>query len=236
MYKVLFLLLLMSSLANSEQKQLKVAVVDTGLDLTDIRFKDVLCKEGHKDFTHTGLDDNHGHGTHIAGLIKQFAAKANYCLVILKYFDVADQDNALENELTAFQEAINLKVDVVNFSGGGPAYSEKEFKLILAHPEIKFIVSAGNNGKNLDLIENNYYPASHFLPNIIVVGNLWLNGSMEPSSNYGKKLVWEIGYNVLSSLPKECFLGYCKYREGRLTGTSMSTAIHTGKYIHENSR
>ena len=48
---------------------LRVAVIDTGLDLSDKRFSSRLCKEGHEDFTHTTIEDKSGHGTHVVGLI-----------------------------------------------------------------------------------------------------------------------------------------------------------------------
>ena len=62
------------SLANAQQKSktLVVAVIDTGIDAQAFN-RHVLCKTGHKDFTGTGIQDRHGHGTHISGLIDQYA-------------------------------------------------------------------------------------------------------------------------------------------------------------------
>ena len=106
----------------SEKRPLKIAVVDTGLDRNDPRFSKVLCKMGHRNFADGSNDtrDTHGHGTHIVGLIKQYAGESGYCLVILKFYDEnAKGDKNLENSIEAFKWASQIGVDRINFSGRG---------------------------------------------------------------------------------------------------------------------
>lgn len=229
--------------AKSDQsKKIVVAVLDTGIDPA-LKQSNMLCDKGHKDFTDTGLDDHHGHGTHVSGLIHQYALnliltnnstqkdiekffnmKTNYCQVILKYYDPKNK-NSGDTELAALKYAIKLKVDIINISGGGLTYVEEEKTLIKKALDmgIKVVVAAGNESNNLDVVP--YYPAS-LDSRLIVVGNLNSYNLRATTSNYGTKVnSWEHGVDVLSLLPNGAF--------GKLTGTSQATAIKTGKIINK---
>lgn len=197
---------------------LRVAVLDTGLNLQDARFKDVLCDSGHTSVVKESIHDYNGHGTHVAGLIKEYAGVESigkYCLVIIKYYSI-------QNE-AEFQKGLEIssKYDIVNISGGGEDPSFLEFVTIFMDNDTRYIIAAGNNGQNLTT--SGYYPASYNLDNMIVVGGLDHLGQRYKKSNYGLDgMVWELGEEVLSTSP---------WGEKRMTGTSMATAIHTGKYI-----
>ncbi len=219
-------------------KPVIVAVIDTGFDFestwSDVTYlkKPRVCKYGHKDFTGLGLKDSHGHGTHIAGLIAQYADKANYCLVILKYYHTEkDQFDHLRNSVLAFQRAIDLKVSVINYSGGGIEKSEIECLLMkkALNMGIVVIAAAGNEGS--DINKKPYYPAMCD-SRIITVGNLENNGMYAKSSNYSnsveleaKGMVYEKGVRVLSTLPNNS--------DGLMTGTSQAAAIRTGKIVND---
>ena len=223
-----------------EAKSLVVAVIDTGFDKKLMKSK-FLCPSGHKDFTGTGLYDNHGHGTHVSTLIHQYvtdiklttdssnedihnllSSNTNYCQVILKFYDPKDT-NSMTSELKAFLYAIDLKVDIINFSGGGQTPSQQEFAIIKKALDagIKVVVAAGNEGSN---IENKpYYPAV-IDSRLIVVGNKTALGKIAPTSNFGDKVnAWEVGTDVVSLLPDN--------RIGLMSGTSQATAIKTGKIL-----
>ena len=229
-------------------KPIIVAVIDTGI-ASDLKGANFLCKMGHKDFTGTGIEDHHGHGTHISGLIDQYAkdivfkspfkirentntiekllsTKIDYCQVIIKYYDPAAKvDN--NRYVKALQYAINLKVDIINYSGGGTNYvKEEEFLIKKAlRMGIKVVVAAGNEYSNIDKSGKCYYPAC-LDPRLYVVGNLSENLSRTPSSNYGTKVnTWLVGTNKMSLLPD--------HRIGRMTGTSQSAAVKTGMMVHE---
>ena len=208
-------------------KQLRVAVIDSGLDLNDYRLTDHLCNTGHKDFSGEGLVDLNGHGTTIAGLIEEYAGDGNYCLVIYKYLSSTTSDYYNQkNEVAAIAEAVKNNFKLVNISSGGPGFDEKEYDLIRLHPKTVFVVAAGNNGRNLNR-DCYYFPACYLAENEQVIGNLSRDGlTLSPSSNYGRALTAsEIGENVPSMLPGD--------RTGRTSGTSMATAIHMGKLIRE---
>lgn len=201
--------------------ELRVAVIDTGLDITDPRLSTHICKDGNQDFTKTDLKDNIGHGTHVVGLIEQYAKNSNYCLVILKYYNVPGL--TLFNYVTALKEAVAQNVDIVNFSSTGPEPDEEERNLICDNPKITFVVAAGNEG--VDISKEPRWPASYGCSNIITVA-----AKDYRNSNYGPTYlvqVLEKGLNINSTLPNG--------KEGEMTGTSMSTAITTGKLIYEKS-
>lgn len=210
----------------------KIAVVDTGLDINDNRFQEVLCKQGHWDFVTNSMNpvDTDGHGTHVAGIIKKYAQNANYCLIIIKYYDKNNPGyvNSL-NVVKSFQYAAQLGVSIINFSGGGFAYTEQEYKVIEQNPKITFVVAAGNENKDIDKPENYYFPASYKLSNIISVGSLDHNLKKAKTSNYGTTVkAWEIGDKVSST--------YLNGEEWVLSGTSMAAPAHTGKLILQRNK
>ena len=197
-----------------------IAVIDTGFDYT--YKKDVkLCKTGHKSFVPgiESTDDDHGHGTHIAGLIAK-NAKTDYCLMILKYYSpkVRGSNNLLQT-IQAFRWAIDNDVDMINYSGGGlePSETEKELILEALDKNIVIVAAAGNEGS--DFRKQGFYPAMYD-KRIIVVGNLAMKKGKvirAPSSNYGDEVdVQVFGTNVESL-------------NGKMTGTSQATAIVTGR-------
>lgn len=201
----------------------KIAIVDSGLNLKDSRFTH-LCSTGHKDTTNTGIDDVYGHGTHVTGIIQTYAGDKDYCYIIIKYFSVKDSvQQSLKHYLEALHWAIKQHVDVINLSVSGSTYNKIEDNIIKTHPNIKFIIAAGNDSVNLDDETNNIYPASYTYKNVIVVGNVDRDGHISSTSNYGYKVKkWEIGLQY-STVPG----GYYDW----MNGTSMSAAVATGKYI-----
>lgn len=226
--KYLILLLSLFLFPSCEAQQVKVGVVDTGIDIQDPRFKSILCKSGHMDFTHTSLNDTEGHGTAIVSLIAQQAGNSNYCLIIYKYYDpkMSGYLNSIR-ESSAFNMAIEAGVKIINVSAGGPEPTEYEFAAMnrAYEKDIYVVAAAGNHGE--DLAAHPFYPASYDLDNVLAVGNILDNGLINYTSNYGGRIrYYEKGTNVkvacLNPLSKvECFM----------SGTSMSAALHTGKLI-----
>jgi subtilisin family serine protease len=226
-WAILLILFASSALAKQKNEPLKVAVVDTGLDLTDIRLNGQLCTKGHKDFTGLGIADKNGHGTHVTGIIEKYAGVGNYCILIYKYYGESANGTPIANDdVLGFEEAIKNGAKIINFSGGGSTFNEREYQVISNHPEVTFVVAAGNEGKNIDTPEGRYYPASLLFHNIDVVGNLNKDETQSESSNWSNRSIfWEIGTLVFSTLPN--------HKYGYLSGTSMSAATHTGKLIRK---
>ncbi len=225
MVKWFFLLLLSTSCFATEMRS-RVVVLDTGLSLEDPRFSELLCQDYPGiDFTEEGIKDIHGHGTHVTGIIKQFAKDSQYCLTILKYYSTKQSNkDSLKAIVSSLKFISWLKPKVVNWSGGGETWNDDEYYYIKNTPETTFVVAVGNDNANLDE-HCNYYPACYKLPNIIRIGSLKQDGKIKAdSSNFGNIVnFFEIGENILSTLP----IGY-----GTMSGTSLSNGyIHRKIYL-----
>ncbi len=176
------------------------------------------------------LKDNHGHGTHIAGIVGAEGGNSygvtgvapKVSLMILKYFDPNSASGNLVNTIKAFNYAVEMNANIINYSGGGLEYSHKEFLAVKRAEQkgILFVAAAGNEKTNSDF--NKYYPADYDLDNIISVTALNPTLRVLSSSNYGVRTV-DIaapGENIYSTLPDKSF--------GPMTGTSQATAFVSG--------
>lgn len=177
------------------------------------------------------LTDNHGHGTHIAGIIGAEGGNGigisgvspKVSLMILKYYDpkVAGNDN-LKNTIRAIEYAAQMNAKIINYSGGGTEASsaEKAAIQLARQKNILFVAASGNERSNSDVAK--YFPADYELDNIISVTAINKSNQVLPSSNYGTHTV-DIaapGNEIYSTIPGG---GY-----GRMTGTSQATAFVTG--------
>ncbi len=219
-----------------KNKEVIVAVIDTGIDPKHPFLKtNIHVSHGKVGPKNYGLDfsknyssqkqpiDSHGHGTHVAGIIKSVYPEVK--ILTLKYYNpkASGQDN-LNSTIAALRYAVEKNVDIINYSGGGPEPALEELKILkLAEKKgILVVAAAGNEESNIDIKNNAYYPASYGLKNIITVTAHDQGLKMLNSSNYGKRTV-DIsapGYRIKSSLPRG--------RSGYLTGTSQATAFVTG--------
>lgn len=177
------------------------------------------------------LSDNHGHGTHIAGIIGAEGGNGigvsglspKVSLIIAKYFDPhSPANNNLVNTVRAIRYCVAVKADIINYSGGGLEPSDKERDAIaLARDKgILFVAAAGNEQSNSDV--KKYYPADYDLDNIISVTAFDREKNVLPTSNYGTLSV-DIaapGKNLYSTLPNGTY--------GYMTGTSQATAVVSG--------
>lgn len=177
------------------------------------------------------LKDNHGHGTHVAGIvgaeggngigISGVAPKVS--LMVLKYYDPkAQNNNNLANTIKAIKYANRMGAHIINYSGGGLDFSRAEYNAVKEARDkgILFVAAAGNERSNSDV--HKYYPADYNLDNIISVTALDPSAKVLNSSNYGKNTVHIAapGENIFSTLPGNSY--------GKMTGTSQATAYVTG--------
>jgi major intracellular serine protease len=221
-------------------RKILVAVIDTGADLAhpDLQksiWTNPLEKNDGLDHDHnsfiddihgwnfvdhnSSLSDQHGHGTHIAGII---AKNKNIQLMILKALDVNQSgEAAIEATVKAIHYAIDKQVDIINYSGGGTASHPRErAALELARKKgILIVAAAGNLHSNMDRF--GFYPANYRLSNVISVAAVDETDHLIQSSNYGPNsvMVAASGKDIESALPNR------KY--GKMTGTSQATAVVT---------
>lgn len=179
------------------------------------------------------LTDNHGHGTHIAGIIGALANNGKGIVGIapkvkimcLKYYDPRIASDHLKNTVAAVEYAVKMGAHIINYSGGGLSPADEERLAIQKALDngILFVAAAGNERSNSDV--QKYYPADYGLPNIISVTAINPSSQVLPSSNYGTNTV-DIaapGQNILSTLPGSTY--------GYMTGTSQATAFVTGAAV-----
>lgn len=191
----------------------------------------------------SSLTDNHGHGSHIAGIIganPEGAGKGvmgvspKVSIMALKYFDPKSPNtNNLKNTIQAIRYAVKMKANIINYSGGGTDYSAEELAAVKEAEKagILFVAAAGNERSNSDEAGKHYYPADYDVTNVIsvtAVNSPEKNkaGKEEPkvlaSSNFGVRTV-DIaapGENIYSTMPNGSY--------GVMTGTSQATAFVTG--------
>jgi subtilisin family serine protease len=218
-----------------KNKEIVVAVVDTGIQ-GDHPFLagNIHVVHGKASSGNYGVDfsgdkvtntpfDQHGHGTHVAGIVKSIFPDVK--ILALKYYNPKASGQAnLDATIKALQYAVDQNVDVINYSGGGPEASVEELRVLKAAEKkgILVIAAAGNERSNIDDKRNAYYPASYGLSNIITVGAHDDNLNIIPSSNWGKNSV-DIaapGHRIRSAIPQ--------HGAGYMTGTSQATAFVTG--------
>lgn len=211
MKSVLFLILFMFSMS-SYGKTIKVAVLDTGFKVKKAKYIK-LCGSGHKDFTGQGLEDVHGHGTNITGLVSQGNKDIDYCVVIVKIFGWLAP---LETSIKALNYVRTLDVDIVNLSYGGKVFSYREQQAVLKLLDkgVMVVAAAGNEGDNLDR-KCNYFPACYD-KRIHNIGNIGYK------TNYGKKHI-----DIIIDGNNKTSLGLT------MSGTSQSAAIYTQRMIRK---
>jgi len=175
--KLLLLILLFPCLVFS--RTIKVAVIDTGLDnLKGVK----LCPKGLIDLTDTSMrSEADGHGNNVSHIIVDGLEKEDYCLYHIKAVSPLKNNYNL-----ALAMAIYHKVDIINYSAGGPTSDVWEEALVTLAIKngIKLITAVGNHSQDLDK-NCNFFPACYVknTPGLITVAN------NHKSSNYGKKTV-----------------------------------------------
>lgn len=219
-----------------------VAIIDTGADLKHPLLQKNLWTNS-KEIPGNGIDDDqngyiddihgwnfvqntpnvqdlHGHGTHIAGIIAKNSPSAK--LMILKYFDPqASAQKNLKATIEAIQYATRMKAQIINYSAGGPGYNsteEQAIKEALA-ADILMVTAAGNDSANTDIIK--YYPANYNLSNILSVLALNSKKQLASFSNFGPQSIdiATLGEDIVSSAPGQQF--------AKMSGTSQATAFIT---------
>jgi subtilisin family serine protease len=226
------------------KKEIVVAVIDTGVDSEHPDLKMNIWEPNQKSAQRRGYgwnfvrdnsnpSDEHGHGTHVAGIIGALAnpeagvsgVAQNVSIMAVKYYsETASGAVNLSNTVKAIDYAVKNGARIINYSGGGPEFSEEEY-LAIRRAELAgvlVVAAAGNEHQDTDQVENYYYPSAYRLSNIISVAATDIHNRLIRSSNWGARRVDVAapGENIYSTLPNG------KY--GYMTGTSQATAFVSG--------
>jgi major intracellular serine protease len=168
------------------------------------------------------IEDFHGHGTNVAGLIRDGSSglgNSRVNLMVLKFYSgTMSEEGNIEKERRAISYATKMGAKIINISAGGNESNQGEFLALLEAQKngIAVVAAAGNSYRNSDV--NSYYPADYNLDNIISVAALDSNGLLIAPSNYGIKTVHvaTLGLDVCS---EHLTGGY-----SCMTGTSQAAA------------
>ena len=205
----------------------KVVTIDTGVDLQNEKIRSHLIRGPSgflgKNVLYNGapIQDFNGHGTQMADIITNVSNCAQ--IIPVSYWE--DSASLKINPfISALEEAINYNPKIINISGGGNSFYEREYLAIKKAESLGIIIvsAAGNDGKNIDIPNNKYFPASYGASNIITVNAVDKNGELGKFSNYGSYTVdiSAIGIDVAS---------FGLYNEKLISsGTSQATAYVSG--------
>lgn len=216
----------------------RVAVFDTGIGESSQYFSNIVERT---DWTEEGTkDDRVGHGTFVAGLIGGIHPKCPGIapgaeLLTFRVFAGA-QVSYTSWFLDAFNYAIQVGVDILNLSIGGPDFADEPFTdkvNELTSAGIIVISAIGNDGPLWGSLNN---PAD--MMEVIGVGGAEPDGSIAPFSSrgmtthelglpqvsYGRVKPDVVAYGRLLSGPSHHKGASCR----RLSGTSVASPVVAG--------
>jgi len=178
----------------SSQKAVRIGIIDSGIDYNH---QSLLKKSRpmlgidltnkHRppyDYTNTIQNELMGrhfsHGTAVADI----ASRDLEVLIV-----PVRTENQSQLDGAAVEYLAQQKVRIVNISQGTARVVEWQAlkSAIKKHPEMLFIVSAGNESQDIDL--DPVYPAGFELPNMLVVASVDHEGHLSEFSNFGSEHV-----------------------------------------------
>ena len=209
-----------------------VTILDSGVDYNhlDLAFKIWRTPEGrmigrdYQDFdglpydyeerTHNTLEI-FDHGTHVAGI----ATRGSDDIAILPIRYPRRKKENFFYDAIAFAHEQGSRIVNISLGNKEARWWHSLNRAIRNHPDMLFVVGAGNDGLNLD--EEPFYPAGLDHPNMIVVASVDEKANLSYFSNYGQNKVdvAALGERTLSLNPENS--------RGKRKGTSMATPYVT---------
>lgn len=239
------LLLMIPLLSNA--KEIRIGVIDTGVNYNNPLFNGLIEDKSENDFlNNSSIKDEDGHGTHVTGIIAKAIGKQKiyvYRNHSKKYMEMIKSTPVSVETRSLFlpqviDKAIADKIDILNISiVVYKNYKEMEDAFKRAESAgMLIVVAAGNDHFNLNVLKNdiegksiNAFPCAYELSNIICVGNYEKKkGKRKVVSNYGTLVVdvWANGNWIKSAClnnKQNCFM----------SGSSMSSPRIAGAAYHE---
>ncbi len=201
-------------------KSIKIAIIDSGIDLNHPAFKRSLVAASQmRDYVDgdTIPDDTvNGHGTAVAAIALQIAPGATILpLRVIGADGTGDADKLAQ----AINYAVSSGANVINISLSVNGFSEPVKRAIQAagNKKIAVFLSAGNFNTALN------FPATLAVgpSSVVSVGSVDVGGVKSNFSNYGANLELSApGQGIITAFPGN--------RSVSASGTSMATAVASG--------
>jgi outer membrane protein assembly factor BamB/subtilisin family serine protease len=201
-----------------EAPDVVVAVVDTGVNLTHEDLVDNLWRNPAPTFgdvhgasfvrgVRTGVPlDQHGHGTHVAGIIgavgnngRGISGVAWKVQIMAVKQSGADGISTASDSAAAIDYAVAQGAKVINCSFGGVAVSQTLLAAIRGARDagVLVVTAAGNAALSNDVTP--HYPANFLLDNVVTVGNSDARDVASTTSNFGASVdIFAPGSSILS--------------------------------------
>lgn len=202
----------------------KVAVIDTGTS----NHADLVIKDGISTVAYTSLfQDDHGHGTHTAGIIagqnlngRIVGVAPNVELYVIKALD-SFGNGKISEVVAGIDWAISQGVDIINLSLGTDGHQNSLAQIldIAYQNDILIVASVGNNGTKEGTENLVQYPAKY--PTVIAVGATDSQNKRTYFSATGKEVeIVAPGVYIYSTYKNNDYL--------HMSGTSMAAPFVTG--------
>jgi type VII secretion-associated serine protease mycosin len=220
---------------NTGAPEIIVAVIDTGVDTRHPDLSGNLVRGASVLPGATGPDDDHGHGTHVAGVIAAaghngigIAGMAPRCKIMPVKVLNREGKGDTGDIVAGLLYAVNNGAKIVNMSLGGTGGSRALMDAInyALSKDVVVVAAMGNEGANAQ-----EYPAGY--PGVIAVGATDSSDEIASFSNFGSWIsVAAPGEDILSTLPMRNV--YVTETEGKDTGydvmdgTSMAAPYVAG--------
>ena len=203
-----------------------VAIIDTGVDYTHPVLKNNFDREIGYDFVTNSEfpKDRHGHGTHVAGIVKAIAPGVR--LKALRVLN--DQGVGSEADvLLAYEWCYKRAIPILNCSLGASAASSEEREVVLAAQSQKCLIvaAAGNESDGEEAPDQEGYPA--WFDGVQSIASIDRHRKHSSFSNMGKVEFSALGENIMSTLPNNEY--------GSMTGTSMACPCVAGAFALQHS-
>ena len=192
-----------------------VAILDTGIDRSNFMFQSRTISPQSYNFidANKNVSDNHGHGTHVAGIIAD-STPSNVQFLILKISNSSGYSSLLTIK-TALQYALNRNVSVVNMSLGFVGVNAMSITYLDSlinrayRNGIAISCASGNNGVDVSYC----YPACN--SKTLAVSSFGQNERAASYSNHGSRIDFSApGTGIVSAAANGFLVG--------MTGTSMA--------------
>jgi subtilisin family serine protease len=229
------------SIAQGTQSTVKISILDTGIDpgiqssTTSTLNYNFTNYSGYDYVNNDNVpEDEHGHGTHIAGIIHSITHAISSTGANVQ-FDIRKTHNSMgqgmmSNIVKGLLDAVDADADIINMSfGRTDTFSIDSFyplRIAIQHAlskNVLVVIAAGNENKNIDNYINSTTPAVFPEPNILTVAALNCADNLSAFSNYGADGV-DIG--VLGVLiPGPDLTGGIRYASGTSQATAIASAV-----------